>query len=552
MHTCSKVTLSIFAALMASACSGSGDDASGDKTAPLIIVTSPDRGSVSSEETVIVEGVASDEESGIRSLSVAGIDVPVDADGSFRAELALDSGLTLLHVVAIDGSGNESRRTRAVLSGSFAPADQAVTDAARVYVGQEALAAVAETSEAVLDGLDLDALLVAANPVVSEIRSGCLGATVDLQEISYNNLEVTLEPVEGGLRAFVQIAGLQADARAYHTIACLNGSTAIHVAANEVEVEASLELSVSGGALVAHVDGSEARFDNLTVDVGILPSSVIEFVVGDFDDKLGTKLSALMAKELPPIVEAKIAQLSKDHEVALLGKSLDVSVQPSSVDFNSAGGTIYLETKVTGIADGAPYLSNPMPLPAIAGDQGVSVAISDDALNQALSALWDTGALNRNIELSSESGADIGGGILDHVQLSAPLPPVIGANAGDGSLKLIVGDMQLDLLKTGEQDAVSRIAISLELDINVVEEAGQLKIATAGEPIIHMDRVGSDGFLNDRDLEILVAFASNMLAGDLNRLLGEIPLPSFEGTSLANASVVADGGYLQVGANLIR
>ena len=552
MHTCSTFIVTILAGILAAGCADGADNQSGDKNAPLLVVTSPDRGARSDAETVVVEGIASDEESGIASVTISGVDVAVDAGGSFQAELALESGLNLLQVIATDHGGNQSRTTRAVLSGHFAPADESVADAAQVYIGKQTLATIAETSEAVLAELDIDQLLIAANPVVSQGTSNCLNATVDLQDISYNNLDVTLEPIDGGIRAVVQIVGLQADARAFHTIACLGGSTALHVAANEIEVEAALTLSVSGESLVAHVDTSEARFENLQVDVGILPSSVIEFVVGDFDRKLGAKVSELIADALPPIIQEKISKFDREHELAILGKSLQVSVKPTAVDFNEAGGTISLTTKISGATDGLPYLSNPMPLPAMATDKGVSVVIADDAINQGLSALWDSGALNRLMELTSESGADIGGGIFDHIQLLAPLPPVIGAGAEEGSLKLTVGDTQLELLKQGDDAPVSRIALSLELDIRVEEVGGQLKIRTSGEPTIYMERMDADGFLTDRDLEILVAFASTTLSGDLNRLLGEIPIPSYGGTQITNATVSATDGYLQVGANLAR
>jgi hypothetical protein len=544
--------MTLLAGLLAAGCADAGEDQGGDKNAPLIIVTSPDRGSRSGAETIVVEGRVSDEESGVASLTISGVEVSVDETGSFQAELALESGLNLLHLIATDHSGNQSSSTRAVLSGHFAPADESVRDAAQVYIGQQTLATIAETSEAVLDALDIDQLLVAANPVVSQGTSNCLNATVDLQDISYNDLEVTLEPVDGGIRALVQIVGLQAEARAFHTIACLGGSTALHVAANEVEVEAELQISVSGQELVAQVATSEARFDNLRVDVGILPSAVIEFVVGDFDRKLGAKVSELIAEALPAIVQEKISKFDRDHDLGLLGTVLQVSVKPSAVHFDESGGTVHLTTKITGHADGLPYLSNPMPLPSILADKGVSVAIADDALNQGLSALWDTGALNRRMELRSESGADIGGGIFDHIQLLAPLPPVIGAGSADRSLKLSVGDIQLHLLKGGEDKPISRIALSLELDIHVEEVDGQLKIMTSGEPTIYMERLGDGGFLNERDLEILVAFASNTLSGDLNRLLGEIPIPSYGGTGITGATVSAQDGYLQVGANLTR
>ncbi len=552
MHTCSTLMMTIFAGILAAGCAQSDADQFSDKDAPRIVVTSPDRGARSGAETIIVQGQVLDDESGVASLTISGIEVAVDASGSFQAELALESGLNLLQLIATDHAGNQSSSTRAVLSGIFAPADESVGDAVQVFIGRQTLATIAETSEAVLDALEIDQLLIAANPVVSKGTSNCLNATVDLQEISYNNLKVVLEPIDGGIRAVVQIVGLQAEARAFHTIACLGGSTAIRVAANEVEVEAELQISVSGQALVASVATSEARFDNLSVDVGILPSSVIEFVVGDFDRKLGAKVSALVAEALPGIVQDKISKFSRDHELAILGTSLQVSVSPSAVNFDEDGGTVYLTTKISGATNGRPYLSNPMPLPPLATDKGVSVAISDDAINQGLSALWDTGALDRLIELKSDSGADIGGGIFDYVQLLSPLPPVIGASSAGKSLTLTVGDMQLNLLKQGEDTPVSSVAVSLELQIQVEEVDGQLKIATRGDPTIYMERLEEEGFLSERDLEILVAFATNMLSGDLNRLLGEIPLPSYAGTEISGATVRAQDGYLQIAASLVR
>ncbi len=553
MHTHSPILLSILTGLLTVACSSSPqEESSRDTIAPQVIVTSPERGTTSSAETVIVEGLASDDDSGIATVTISGVPATVHADGTFSAEIALADGLNLLKIVATDRSGNEAQSTRAVLSGNFAPASEPVKDAAQVYIGQETLAAVGDTSEVILDGLDIDALLASANPVLVKGTSNCLNAAVDLDQVSYDDLQVDLASVDDGIRAVVTISGLQADATANHEIACISGSTSIDIAVDEVAIAAELEIAVTGGALTAYVVSSTATMDNLTVDVGILPSSVIEFVVGDLDRKLGEKLSDLMAEELPPIVERNIAKLGVEREIQLLGNPMSVAVTPSAVDFDKDGGTLYLETHIASGSSGSPYISTPMPFPALQTQLGLNIAIADDALNQALSALWDTGALDRSIELTSESGADIGGGILNRVQLRAPLPPVIGADSGDGTLKLAIGDLLIDLLKDGEEGAVSQIAVSLEMDIHVEVVGNELKLRTDAEPTIYMDRLDTDGFLDERDLEILVAFASTMLAGDLDKLLGEIPLPSYSGTGIANAAVEARSGYLQVGANLVR
>ena len=67
-------------------------------------------------------------------------------------------------------------------------------DAAQVYIGQQTLAALGDTSEGILDGLDIDALLASANPVLTKGTSNCLNAAVDLDEVLYEDLQVDLRP----------------------------------------------------------------------------------------------------------------------------------------------------------------------------------------------------------------------------------------------------------------------------------------------------------------------------------------------------------------------
>ena len=90
-----------------------------DSTGPVLELDQPDRGSWHDGLEGSVEGTVTDAWSGVGSLTVDGDPVSVASDGWFSVERDYDFGTNVIETVAVDGDGNVSTDTRAVLAGDF-------------------------------------------------------------------------------------------------------------------------------------------------------------------------------------------------------------------------------------------------------------------------------------------------------------------------------------------------------------------------------------------------------------------------------------------------
>jgi hypothetical protein len=84
-----------------------------DTVAPVLTVTAPVVGLVTGNATLAVTGTATDPGSGINTLTVNGLSVPVVA-GAFSTNVTLVAGSNTITVVATDNAGNPATVTRSV------------------------------------------------------------------------------------------------------------------------------------------------------------------------------------------------------------------------------------------------------------------------------------------------------------------------------------------------------------------------------------------------------------------------------------------------------
>ena len=93
---------------------------SADLTPPTLAVSTLPDHAVTTNATLNVTGKASDD-SGIASLGINGVPVPVAQDGSFSAAVILAGGANTVTTVAVDGTGNQSVDTRVITLDNTAP-----------------------------------------------------------------------------------------------------------------------------------------------------------------------------------------------------------------------------------------------------------------------------------------------------------------------------------------------------------------------------------------------------------------------------------------------
>ncbi|HWM84482.1 MAG TPA: hypothetical protein VNO33_01565, partial [Kofleriaceae bacterium] len=173
----------------------------------------------------------------------------------------------------------------------------------------------------------------------------------------------------------------------------------------------------------------------------------------------------------------------------------------------------------------------------------------------ALAAFTAAGGLDQELALGGGEYGEVGE-LFDRVRIAAPLPPVVTATS-DG-LVLTAGDLRVDFEKDEAGGAVSTtsIALSASARVNlVVTDSGAVRLAV-NEPVIHADFEEAAGAnsLAEPEIERLASFAGGRALGAVGSLIGEVPLPSVLGLTVADLSVTTaeDGsGYLVARGQLI-
>ncbi|WP_218043354.1 Ig-like domain-containing protein [Oryzomonas rubra] len=85
-----------------------------DTAAPVLAVSTLPNGAYTNNPTLNLSGTVADVGNGIKQLTVNGMDVPVDAGGSFSHPVGLVAGANTVTTIALDNAGNQTSDTRAI------------------------------------------------------------------------------------------------------------------------------------------------------------------------------------------------------------------------------------------------------------------------------------------------------------------------------------------------------------------------------------------------------------------------------------------------------
>ncbi len=551
----SWLTASFLAFIMASslpACDRSlEDDAPRDPDPPELVVLSPDRGFISAEQTVTVRGRVRDDISGVETVKVNDVEATVSIDGSFEATVMLPPGVTLLQTVAIDVAGNKVIDTRAAMTGQLAPIDQPVREAMAAYLSDETFALMATITANIVNDMDLGLLAQAANPVFK--NGGCLGATIDIDTINKSAVEFSLVPVGGGLAATFSLIDLDVDMDADFKVACIGGSSGLYLNADKFTLTGMLSIKIENGEMVIDMVNTSGTFEGFSLDVGVIPSSVVEFFVNDIDDKIAETIAEQVDVLVPQMAGEFLDKLTGDaFELEVSDKTLSVSVTPTIAEFSPMGGTIALDSDIR-IKDafGPGYIFTPSPMPTISALQGAGqafrFAMADDAINQILASMHASGML----ELGFDVGGTGGKGFVDRIDVHMLLPPVFRADLEGGSVEIVVGDMLVDFIKNDL--VITRAAISGRLQLHVAIMEGRLALQTSAPELwvdLVDDGVSGTNPLSHPEVEALASIGIARMASILDGILAGLPIPTFAGTSFGDTTFEPSAGYMVIGGVL--
>ena len=528
-----------------------------DITPPTIEIHTPERGTLVEGTQVEVAGVATDLETSIASVTINGQSVPVGSDGRFSVLLQVTEGITLLESVASDAAGNKASDARAVLAGTLVPQETAVSDGVAAHLSAEAMGGLGDMVSGVANGTDFTGLAVALNPVVNT-GDGCNSAKVYVESVGHSGVEVGAAPVTGGIDTDVSIRSLVVRGRVRFRALCIGGSASWTIRATAYDVGGRIAPTLADRTISIGLDGVTSAFRGFDLDVNNVPGFIENLFEGNVRDKLAQILRDKVREMVPSLANDFLAEFLADSwDVSLLGQTVSLSVWPSAMDWTEQGGTIVMDTSATveGIGD-ALYLSNPRPRPADAdmASTGLRIGLADDVLNQLLSAVWVSGALEDALlpadaaTLSAAFGADVGS-----VSASMMLPPVASFDTTTGTARITIGDLIVDALgPAGEEVASFVMSAEIELAVQTSSD-GRVKLVTRTPRILAQVLSQSSSLLTPLDNEKVAAIAElaiKQLSLKADSLLESLPVPGLADATIMSPTFQSAAGYLLMGGQL--
>jgi hypothetical protein len=502
--------------------SGSGSAVATDP-APVLAIVSPERGSFQDAATLVVRGTARDD--GAVRVTVNGGDVPVGADGAFTATLQLASGLTIVETHAIDATGHDTRDVRAVLVGPFGISDGSVASAIGARVGPAGLRAIGTALATSAKAIDFSAAAKKLNPVYD--NPGCLGARVDIAEVAVGKIAVALIPRPGVIETAISVDDIVIKMTVAYEVACIGGRTSMTVR-TKARLDGALAARLVGRRIETAMPRPAVTLDNFQIDIGGLPGPIQRIVRPGVRIGVEVALIDTIANKLPPLADARLAELfARPHVAPLLGRDVEIDVVPRKVELATGGLSLAADTRfIVRGGEAGRYVA--MPGPVATGDTpNLGVAFSVDAINQLFAGLWAARAFERTVAIDQVGPLRL---LLDGsvatVHVAPALPPTTNAN---GSLELAIGDLIITA-KDGAGEIVQQFVVSLRTQLAV--KPNELALATTS-PTVHAQvlaqRPGIERPLDAAAIEGVVGGAWWLVDGMVNDALSRLPLPALAG-----------------------
>ncbi|MDB4963700.1 MAG: hypothetical protein JWP01_3699 [Myxococcales bacterium] len=524
-----------------------------DPNAPRVHITTPARGTFAGDVPMVsVTGTAIDDE-GVASVTVNGVPAVVLADGTFSAQVPVDAGTNLLHVIAKDAQGNAGKESRAVVAGPMEPIAQMVPQAITASMTAQTFDALGRGITGYMTGGNLTAAVQPMNPVLNigaPTGPDCLYAQGRITGVTVGALtKISLSPQLGGIYLQAELDRPNVNMGLAWAVSCLDGSRNVSIGASKIKITGVLKLGVNGDKFEIHLDDQDVSITGFNVELGGVPGQIVNML--HLDTAIGPVLGWMVERFAVPYVNKALQGLNETKTVNVMGTMVDVKVRPARIDVDIPGAIFELDTQIRAKNDtaspGFVYVTNQVP--AMDMSRGFELAVADDAANQLLGSFWAAKGMDAGIDLKNGSYGEVGK-LYDRVEISAKVPPFIDAS-GD-KLVMTVGDM-LATFKNGAQIA-TQVAINGQVEVSVVADASGALRLDVGTPTLYVDvldeNVDGANQLSNAQFEAVSSFALSRIIAVGSGAVGAVPLPAFGGVVVQDVSVAEQSGYLVVGGEV--
>lgn len=517
------------------------------KEPPVLKVTSPARSLIQGHAgQITVSGTVEPNANGdaIDKVLVNNVQAKLEADGSFHALIDLREGATLIQTVARDAAGTTASDTRAVQAGVLRAVGANIPSAVSAAMSADAFARLSAAAGPIIKGLDMHAMLAPLQPMVhADDPNGedCLFARLFVDDLKFSDVKIAISPLQGGLDFRAEIDQLDVPAHARYAALCIHGSNTVRVTADRIVVAGTLTVTPNG------MSGFNSKLVNPSVTV-TNPHVAISGAIGDalslinIDAAIPFIVSKGAEIAMNPLMNQALGALGGPQQLDVLGKKLDMQVAPSAVSFTPAGALVSMNMKalLAGSSASPGFIFTDNGDPAMNPGYGFQLALADDLINELMAEFQAIGMLD--LAMPTQAPA------FDTAQLHMSLPPMISADASDGKMRLVLGDIIATFTRAGTP--VARAAINARVDLKIAPVAnGNIVALQLGAPDIHVDTLGDIAnatTLDDKDLSTAVAGSLGAQLAAISTLLGAIPVPAVAGLQIHNLAIASDNGYVML------
>ncbi|MBL4850437.1 MAG: hypothetical protein JKY65_33385 [Planctomycetes bacterium] len=556
--------------------------------APVIALTSPPLGTMTSSRSVRVRGRISDT-SRIARLVINGRVARVPST-RFDVQVALREGLNVIEVVATDSAGNTSRSARAVIQGRFARPGAPLPGALALRINRTGLQAVERLLSNSFGRRDFGAALLRAKGPLTERKYRFVKATVlRATEAQIGRIDFQLTPSASGLkiRAAIQdinlLTKVEVDPRIGPTFVLttrVKASQAVLFATASVRFLQRDVLFLKKGLPLTRLQSPTVRLDGFSFNVRGIPN-VLE---RRLRESMKRRLEGMVAKAIETKLAAKLTfvlggVLSKTVNKTIRGVGFRASFQPESISVDSAG--LLIRTGLRIQSRGRPRSRAPGSLrvsgalPTLSKRAGFDVGVRLDSLNQAAFLAWESGLLDLDLHkeinlpaaIKNLDGLQLGNLLPQikgkiklpdsiEVEVRAGLPPVFTKGAKRDTIQVGLGDLEVRLYardrnRISPRKLVARVGVHLEAEAAARVSGRELKVSLGRTTRVSLVLLETPlGVADLNGLQTVIDMHLPTILKLQSRLISGIPLPLDGKLGLRGLEIRSQGAGLALSGEL--
>jgi hypothetical protein len=514
---------------------------------PVLRVTSPTRGLVQDHaDRLTVSGTVVPGANGspIAVVLVNNVEASLGADGAFSAPIELGEGATLIETVARDTAGVMAFDTRAVVAGQLRAVGTDIPRAITAAMSADTFAKLSAAAGPIVKGLNLGAMLAPLQPMVhwdDPNGEDCEFARVFIDDIKFSDVKLSLVPAQDGLAFTAEIDNLDVPGHARYALACLSGSNTLRITADKIAIAGTLNVTPNGMAgFTTTLANPDVSVTNFRLTASGIPGGIISAL--HLDSAIQAVIARAAELALSPLMNQALGALGGPQQLDVLGTQLAMQVAPSAISFDPSGALVAMNMKVllAGGESSPGFLFTDNGTPSMDPGHGFQLGLADDLVNEMLAELQASGLLELTVPVP--------GGLFDGAQLHMTLPPMVSADASDGELRLVIGDLIATFTSNGAPVARAAINARVDLKVTPLVNGGGVSLQL-GTPDIHinvLDDIANVTGFSDTELANASATVLGAQIDSISKLLVAIPLPAIAGLQVSDLSIGSDSGYVMV------